>query len=158
MTVFQVHRSELLDVARFGLNVVSSMEDEDGDYAGYDVAPDGSSWRYTLAHRPAAAAFGRQVAGSPSRPLAGRPFTVGVPITRSDTARGLTSAKVACTVVTGGRTFETAGKFEEGRATCSVRVPRTAAALRGTMVVRALGKSVRVWFAGAIEFGGGVDG
>ena len=75
----------------------------------------------------------------------------------SDTSRGLTSGKVDCTVALGGRTQKVSGEVTKGTASCTVRVPRNAVVVRGSMVVRALGKSVTAWFAGAIGFGGGTD-
>jgi hypothetical protein len=155
--VFEVHRSELDDVARFGFNVVSSVLDEDEDYAAWDIAPDSSAWRYTLAHRPPLRLIADGVSGAPERPLAGRPFTISLPVRRSDTSRGLTSGKVDCTIAAGGRTLKASGEISRGTASCTVRVPRNAVVVRGSMVVRALGKSVTAWFAGAIGFGGGTD-
>lgn len=155
--VFEVHRSELDDVARFGFNVLSSVLDEDDDYAAYDVAPDESAWRYTLQHRPPLRLIAGEVEGDPERPLAGRPFTISLPVRRSDTSRGLTAGTVACTVRVGGRTIKSSGTISKGTASCTVRVPRNAVAVQGSMVVRSLGKSVRAWFAGAIDFGGGTD-
>lgn len=156
--VFEVHHSELDDVARFGFNVVSSVLDEDDDYTAYDVAPDESAWRYTLRHRPPLRLIAGEIEGDPERPLAGRSFTISLPVRRSDTSRGLTSGKVSCTISAGGRTIKSAGTIRRGTAACTVRVPRNAVAVRGSMVVRSLGKSVTAWFAGAIDFGGGVDG
>jgi hypothetical protein len=156
--VFEVHRSELDDVARFGLNVLSSSVDEDGDATAYDVAPDRSAWRYVLAHRPPLRLIAGGVEGEPQRPLAGRPFTISLPVRRSDTSRGLTTGTVVCSVQAGGRTINASGSIRKGLAACTVRVPRNAVAVRGSMVVRSAGKSVTAWFAGAIDFGGGVDG
>jgi hypothetical protein len=155
--VFEVHRSELDDVARFGFNVRSSVLDEEDEYAAYDLAPDRSSWRYTLAYRPPLRLVVGAVRGSPARPLAGHRFTVRVPVRRSDTSRGLSSGTVRCTFRVGGRTMEVSGRIEKGVASCALRVPRNAVVVRGSMDVRALGKSVTVWFAGAIGFGGGTD-
>jgi hypothetical protein len=155
--VFEVHRSELDDVARFGFNVVSSALDEDADYAAWDIAPDSSAWRYTLTHRPPLRLIADAVKGAPERPVPGRPFTVRVPVRRSDTSRGLTSGKVDCTVALGGRTRKVSGEITKGTASCTVHVPRNAVVVRGSMTIRSLGKSVTVWFAGAIGFGGGTD-
>lgn len=155
--VFEVHRSELDDVARFGFNVVSSVLDADGDYAAWDIAPDSSAWRYVLTHRPPLRLIADAVKGAPERPVPGRPFTVRVPVRRSDTSRGLTSGKVDCRVAVGGRTLKLSGEITKGTASCTVRVPRNAVAVRGSMVVRSLGKSITLWFAGATDFGGGID-
>ena len=155
--VFEVHRSELDDVARFGLNVISSVEDDDADYAAYDVAPDESAWRYSLRHRPPLRLIAGEIQGDPGRPLAGRPFTISLPVRRSDTSRGLTKGTVACTVRAGGRTIRVSGTIGKGTAACTVRVPRNAVVVRGSMLVRSLGKSTTAWFAGAIDFGGGTD-
>ena len=155
--VFEVHRSELDDVARLGFNVVSSVLDEDSDYAAWDIAPDSSAWRYKLTHRPPLRLIADRVKGNPDRPLAGRPFTISVPVRRSDTSRGLSSGKVDCRVALGGRTRKVSGEITKGTASCTVSVPRNAVVVRGSMTIRSLGKSVTVWFAGAIDFGGGTD-
>ena len=141
--VFEVHRSELDDVARFGFNVVSSVLDEDDDFAAWDIAPNSSAWRYKLTHRPPLRLIADAVKGAPERPLPGRPFTVSVPVRRSDTSRGLTSGKVECKVALGGRTQKVSGEITKGTASCTVRVPRNAVVVRGSMTIRASGSRSR---------------
>jgi hypothetical protein len=154
---FEVHRSALDDVARFGFTVSSSVWDEDDDLAAADVAPEAKGWIYRLVHRPPVRLIVGNVVGSPTDPSAGQPFMVSVPVRRSDTGRQLTSGRVDCDVRASGRAVRAKGAIREGFATCSLVVPRTASALRGTLTVRTAGHSVRVWFAGAVRFGGGVD-
>ena len=96
--------------------------------------------------------------GVPSRPVAGRPFTINLPVTRSDTARKLIEAKITCNVQANGRKVRAKASIVRGVARCGLVVPRSALAVRGSMTVRSAGKSVTAWFAGAIDFGGGVEG
>ena len=154
---FEVHRSALDDVSRFAFTVTSGVLDEDDDYVARDVAPEARGWIYRLVHRPPVRLIVGDVVGSPTEPSAGQPFVVSVPVRRSDTGRRLTSGKVDCDVRASGRVVRAKGAIREGLATCSLVVPRTALALRGTLTVRAAGHSARVWFAGAVRFGGGVD-
>jgi hypothetical protein len=152
-----VHRSELDDVARFGLTVESWQEDEDEDLVARDLAPDDLAWTYTLAHRPPLRLLAGEVYGAPQRPVAGRPFAIHLPVRRSDTSRGLTKGTVTCKVIAAGRSVRARGSLRAGLAKCTVLVPRNAMAVRGSMTVRSAGRSVTAWFAGAIDFGGGVD-
>jgi hypothetical protein len=155
--VFEVHRSELEDVARFGFAVEAWAEDEDEDVAALDAAPDELDSVYTLAHRPPLRLIGGEVFGTPSRPVAGHHFTINLPVTRSDTARGLTSGKVACDVRADGSKVRATGSIAKGVARCELVVPRASSVVRGSMTVRSAGKSITAWFAGAIDFGGGVE-
>ena len=150
-----MHRSELDDVARFGFAIASVVEDEDYDPAALDVAPNDGYWTYRLVHRPPLRLIIGGVYGTPSRPVAGKPFVVNVPIRRSDTSRGLTSGVVTCDIAAAGRKIRASGAITAGTARCSVVVPRDAVGIRGTVVVRAAGKTARAWFAGAVDFGGG---
>ena len=155
--VFEVHRSELEDVARFGFAVEAWTEDEDEDVTALDVAPDEFASLYTLAHRPPLRLIGGELYGTPSRPVAGRRFVVKLPVTRSDTSRGLTSGNVACNVRADARKVRAAGSVANGVARCVLVVPRASSVVRGSMTVRSAGKSITAWFAGAIDFGGGVE-
>jgi hypothetical protein len=156
--VFEIHRSELDDVARFGFTVETWIEDEDGDVAAFDLAPGKGGSRYALVHRPALRLIAGELFGTPSRPVAGRPFTINLPVTRSDTARKLVRAKITCNVRADGRRVRATPSIVRGVARCGLVVPRNALDVRGSMTVRSAGRSVTAWFAGAIDFGGGVEG
>lgn len=156
--VFEVHRSELDDVARFGFTVEAWIEDEDEDIAAFDLAPNRGGSTYTLVHRPPRRLIAGDLFGVPARPVAGRPFTINLPVTRSDTARKLIGAKIICNVQAGGRKVPATASIVRGVARCGLVVPRSALAVRGSMTVRSAGRSVTAWFAGAIDFGGGVEG
>jgi hypothetical protein len=156
--VFEIHRSELDDVARFGVTVESWIEDEDEDVVAFDLAPNNGGSNYRLAHRPPLRLIAGELFGQPRRPVAGRPFVINLPLTRSDTARKLTKAKITCDVRADGRRVRATPSIAGGLARCALVVPRDALAVRGSMRVRSAGKSVTAWFAGAIDFGGQVEG
>jgi hypothetical protein len=155
--VFEIHRSEL-DAARFGVTVESWIEDEDEDLVAFDLAPNEGGSTYRLRHRPPLRLIAGDLYGAPSRPVAGRPFTINLPLLRSDTARQLTNGKVTCAVRADGRKVHATASIARGVARCSLVVPRSALAVRGSMNVRSAGQSITAWFAGAIDFGGQVDG
>jgi hypothetical protein len=156
--VLTVHRSELDDVARFGFAIASSVEDEDETLEALDRAPDQRFWGYTLAHRPPLRLIVDEIYASPTRPRAGEPLTVYAPVRRSDTSRPLTSGSVSCKVRSAGRAIRAVGSLKAGRATCALRVPRSAVDVRGSMLIRSGRVSVTAWFAGAIDFSGGIGG
>jgi hypothetical protein len=156
--VFDVHRSELDDVARFGVTVESWIEDDDEDVAAFDLAPNTGGSIYRLVHRPALRLIAGDLYAVPARPVAGRPFAINLPLVRSDTARKLTTGKITCDVRAGGRKVRASASIVRGVARCDLVVPRNALAVRGSMNVRSAGKSISAWFAGAIDFGGQVEG
>jgi len=156
--VFEVHRSELDDVARFGVTVESWIEDDDEDVVAFDLAPGNGGSTYRLVHRPPLRLIAGELFGAPSRPVAGRPFVINLPLVRSDTARKLTKAKITCDVRADRRKVRATASIAGGVARCTLVVPRDALAVRGSMKVRSAGKSVTAWFAGAIDFGGQVEG
>jgi hypothetical protein len=133
------------------------VEDEDEDLAALDVAPGDSLWTYRLSNRPPLRLIAGTLTGLPARPLAGRQFAINLPVRRSDTSRGITTGKVTCDVRAAGRRVRAIGSLRKGVATCTLLVPRTALSVRGSMTIRSANRSLTAWFAGAVEFGGGVD-
>jgi hypothetical protein len=152
----EVHRSELDDVARFGFAVRSAAEDEDGDVAAVDIAPDEQMWTYRLSHRPPLRLVADDLFGTPSRPVAGKPFTVSLPVRRSDSSRPIAKGRVECSVTAGGRRVAAKASLERGVAKCTFEIPRRAPAIDGSIRVKSAGKSLEAWFSGAVDFGGGV--
>jgi hypothetical protein len=153
MVTFDVPRSFLAEVASFDFYFVSGDSTEDEDNA-IDFAPNGNRWwRYALANKPPLRLVAGAPRGTPTRPIAGRRFTVSVPVLRSDTARGVTSGSVACDVRIAGVRVSAAGRVRAGQASCSVSVPKSAsgAGLRGSMTVRSGRASVTARFAFAVR-------
>jgi len=144
-----LHRSELVDAARFGFGVTAADLDLGSEsILGADFAPeDGTFWRYTLANKPALRLLVAPALGSPARPRAGRPFTVSLPVLRSDTKRGITSGTVTCNITADGTKVRATGRVRAGRGQCSLVVPQGASAIRGSMTVRSGGKSVSARFS-----------
>jgi len=144
-----VHRSELDDIARFGFSLISAdINTLAESVLALDFMPDDQSYfRYTLANRPPLRLIGGQAFGTPSSPRAGRPFTVKLPVRRSDTARAISSGTVTCKVTAGGKRVPAVGKVRAGEGQCSLVVPETAALVRGSLTVRSGGKSVSARFS-----------
>lgn len=144
-----LHRSELVDEARFGFAVTAADLDLDSErILGADFAPeDGTFWRYKLANKASFRLLAARAVGMPARPRAGRPFTISLPVSRSDTKRGITSGAATCNVTADGAKVRASGRVRAGRGQCSLVVPQDASAIRGSMTVRSGGKSVTAKFA-----------
>jgi hypothetical protein len=151
VTTFTVPRRFLDDVASFDFYLMSGdwdPENEEDD--ALDFAPDGDAWwKYVLANKPPLSLIAGEPRGVPARPVAGKSFTVTVPVRRSDTARGVTSGSVACDFTVSGKRVRVSGRVASGIARCSLSVPSGASGstLRGSMLVRSSGKSVKTGFA-----------
>lgn len=135
-----LHRSELVDAARFGFSVTAADLDLGSEsILGADFAPeDGAFWRYTLANKPALRLLATRALGVPGRPRAGKPFTISLPVARSDTKRGITSGTVTCAVTIDGAKVRAMGLVRAGRGECSLVVPAGAGAI-GALTVRSVG-------------------
>lgn len=144
-----LHRSELVDQERFGFSVTAADLDLGSEaILGADFAPeDGTFWRYRLVNKAALRLLAGKALGAPAQPRAGRPFVVSVPVTRSDTRRGITGGTVACNVTADGTKLRVGGRVRAGRGQCSLVVPQGASTIRGSLSVRSGGKSVTVRFS-----------
>jgi hypothetical protein len=109
-----------------------------------DDAPNAELWRYELVGLPAPRLSTQRLVVIPTRPVAGRPFTVQALVRRSDSGETVTAGSVRCTARVGTTRLRARGGFGGDRAQCVVSVPRTARGktLRGTLIVRAVGASV----------------
>jgi hypothetical protein len=151
VTTFSVPRRFLDDVASFDFYLVSGDWDprnEEDD--AIDLAPDGDAWwKYSLVNKAALRLIAGDARGIPAKAAAGKKFTVLVPVKRSDTARGITSGSVTCDLTVAGERVQVKGRVTAGTARCSAKVPAGASGsvLRGSMLVRSGGKSVKTGFA-----------
>ena len=155
VVTFEVPRSFLDDVASFDYYLISGDSDPSGDedYA-LDLAPDGDAWwRYTLVNKAALRLIAGVPSGTPAKPHVGRLFKVTVPVTRSDTARGIESGSAACVVRIGGQKVKAAGRVVSGRGLCSILVPQGASGrlIRGSITVRSSGKSIATRFSFSVK-------
>ena len=137
VVAIDLHISELGNAPRFGFSLLSvDLNTAVEGAVAADVAPsDFSYWGYALANRPALILIATDPVAKPSRPRAGRHFTVSLPVTRSDTGRSITNGVVTCRVLAAGAKLP---------AQCAFVVPRAAKGkvLRGTISVRSGGKVV----------------
>ena len=145
-----LHVSELGNAPRFRFSLVSADVDAAAQTVlAVDFAPDDRAfWRYALANKPALTLVVSRRITSAARPKAGRPFSVGLAVTRSDTHRPIASGSVACKVVVAGKRVPAKGQVAAGVGRCTFDVPSTArgAAVRGTITVRSGGKAVSANF------------
>jgi hypothetical protein len=147
-----VHRSELGNPARFRFAVGAGHLSE-GAFDAFDVAPETLFWQYAMVNKPALRLLAGRAAGSSARPVAGRPFTVTVPVTRSDSGRRISSGSATCAVKVEGLKVPASGRVSSAGARCSFRVPPSASGKRltGSIVVRSAGKTVTARFAYSVR-------
>jgi hypothetical protein len=144
-----IHRSELENTSRFGFAVTAADVNVVADsVVGIDFAPDnGSFWRYTLTNKAAVRLLAARAVGAPKAPRAGKPFTITLPVRRSDTNRGITRGTVTCNVTTDGARVRATGRVGGGSARCSLVVPKGASVIRGSMTVVSGGAAVSSRFS-----------
>jgi len=143
---FTINWSELLNVTGFAF-WVQALTFVDGVSPRFDYAPDGAPpWTYDLVFPPPPppTLSATKPVGTPTRPVAGRKFTVRSLVTRSDTGEAVTAGSVRCRARVGTARLRAEGRFRAGRAQCVMAVPPKARGktLRGSMTVRAAGASV----------------
>ena len=153
LVVVEVHRSELGSGPRFGFKVASVHVDLAlGEAMGFDFAPNNLSWwRYKLANPAALRLLVGRAIGLPARPHAGAPFTISLPVRRSDTNQALTSGSVTCNVIVAGKRVAAQGRIRGGRAQCTMRVPSTGATVSGSVTVRSGGAKVSSRFSFRVQ-------
>ena len=146
-----LHVSELGNSSRFRFSLLSAdVNTAIQSVVAVDIAPDDFTfWRYALANKPALKLNPTRLFAAPMRPRAGKPFAVNLAVTRSDTGRAITSGTVTCRVVAADRAVAATGRVVGGAGRCAFVVPRSAKGkmLRGTITVRAGGKSAATDFA-----------
>lgn len=146
-----LHRSELGNRPRFRFSLLAAdVNTAIQGVVALDVAPDDFSyWSYELVNKAALRLVARTVTSTPRSPRAGRPFTVSLGVTRSDTGRPLTSGTVTCRVLVAGKRVAARGSVARGAGRCSLALASDAGgkALRGTITVRSGGARVARDFA-----------
>jgi len=86
------------------------------------ISPTPAPLQPPVAVRPV---FGRAVA-QPRRPLAGRQFTLTLPVKRSNTGAPLTEGRIVSAVTLAGKPIKHLDSFANGKARLWLRVPKTA--------------------------------
>ena len=147
----EIHRSELENTPRFGFAVAAFDFNVEAEVVlGIDFAPDSLGfYRYALANKPALLLTATRLFATPTRPQAGKRFTVNLSVRRSDTSRGITAGSVTCKVVAKKKPVPAKGSVAGGNGRCAFVVPKATSGsmLRGTITVRTGGKSVAAKFA-----------
>ncbi len=136
-----VPRGALGNTIGFDFGLYAARFDLDGDDHAVDDAPNTDLWTYDLSGLPAPRLSTQRLVVTPGRPVAGRTFTVGALVRRSDTGGAVGAATVTCTARVGKARVRAIAAFSGGQARCVVSIPRNATgkALRGTLTVRAAG-------------------
>ena len=134
---FSINASDLGGTSGFAIYVGTARYAAD-EMVGFDRAPDGvAKWTYDLTKptSPPATAnpaptvvkpvFGA-ILTIPAKPVAGKRFTYGIKVTRSDTGAPLTKGTMVCDPSIAGRVLPHAEQFKQGVAAMTFLVPRTA--------------------------------
>jgi hypothetical protein len=146
-----LHVSELGSSPRIRFSLLSAdVNTAIQGVVAIDIAPEGFTyWSYTLANKPALTLVGKRLSMTPSALRAGRPGTVRLAVTRSDTGRSITSGSVSCRVSVGTQRIAARGSVGGGAGRCTFGVPANAKGktLRGEITVRSGGARVARDFA-----------
>lgn len=119
--------------------VWSSTWDASDNQIGEDVAPDDGFWVFDLSTPPPPAppapytppatvlkaVIGAPTA-TPSKPIAGKQFTIVFPVTRSDNGAVLTKGTMICDPSVSGKVLRHAEQFKSGKARLAFAIPKAA--------------------------------
>jgi hypothetical protein len=122
--VFRASSTDLGGTLGFTFNIASAAWDESGKRTDLDSAPDAGTWAYALTSvKPV---IGTPTA-SPAKPVAGKAFTMTVPVTRSDTgAKVATGATIAFEPTISGTVIAHGEQLIRGTGVLHLKVPITA--------------------------------
>ncbi|HYA09058.1 MAG TPA: hypothetical protein VEG24_05670, partial [Gaiellaceae bacterium] len=122
-----VGKADLGGATGFAFYVRGFTFDANGGISAVDTAPDGGRWTYDLT-QPAVVV--KAVISAPKTlpavPTAGKRFTVGFAVTRSDTGAPLTSGTMICDPSVSGKVISHAEQFSRGVAVLTFVIPKTA--------------------------------
>ena len=134
----------------FNFGVFSSVGDPNAGGSA-DTAPDIGVWNYQVVAGPPKLALGKlQVA----KAVAGKALAVGMTLTRQDSGAPVTSGTVVCKgTIAGLGAVKGAGRFVNGVATCTFKIPKTAKGktIKGTITVGFLGATLKQSFSAKIK-------
>ena len=130
-----VNKSDLGVSTGMSFYVWSSTWDTSDNQTGEDVAPDDGYWVFDLSTPPPSpapftppAAVLKPVIGAPtatpSKPMAGRQFTIVFPVTRSDNGAVLRQGAMICDPSVAGKVLRHSEQFKAGKARLSFAIPR----------------------------------
>lgn len=147
LVVAEIHSSELESPERFAFQLTSIGLDRANQIMGFDFAPNFTWWRYKLTNPIVVRLLAARAVGVPARPRLGAPFTISVPVRRSDTNQAVTTGSVSCNVVVAGKRVRAQGRLRAGKAQCTLRVPSAGATVRGSLTVLSGGAKVTSRFS-----------
>jgi hypothetical protein len=120
---FKVASSDLGGATSFDVWVVAGTVDGTGAGARTDDAPDGGEWSYSLTSV-------KPVIGTPTTspvsPIAGKAFTITLPVTRSDSGVKLAIGTMTSDLRVGTQTLVHTQSFKNGTAAVHLTVPTSA--------------------------------
>jgi hypothetical protein len=119
----KVGSSDLGGATSFDVWVFAASADDAGGDPKVDEAPDGGAWSYSLSSV-------KPVIGTPTTsplgPVAGTPFTITLPVTRSDSGLKVTIGTMTSDLRVGTQTLVHKQSFKNGTAAVHVTVPTSA--------------------------------
>jgi hypothetical protein len=159
----KISAAELGNTKKFGFGVIALsgvvFDETTGNIdltnAVGDAAPGGLAGLYPYEVKIAPARLvAKKLSTAPSKPRAGRTFTVRLTATRSDTGATLVNGQVDCAAKAGGKALKPKSeKFVGGQAVCVYQIPAATAGktLRGTITIVFEGKKLTRPFTGKIS-------
>jgi hypothetical protein len=132
---WMVNKSDIGVSTGMSFYVWSSSWDASDNQTGEDVAPDDGFWVFDLStpppppapYTPPAAVLKAVIGaptGMPSKPVAGKQFTIAFPVTRSDNGAVLRQGTMICDPSVAGKVLRHTEQFKAGNARLSFAVPR----------------------------------
>lgn len=158
-----ISSAELGNTKRFGFDVLAisgfvideTTGEIDSTNAKRDTAPAPAAGFYVYDVKVAPAKLVlKSLSTTPSRPKAGKSYTVRMSATRSDTGAAISGGQVVCAAKVGGATLRaSSARFAGGQAVCVFKVPASAAGktLRGTITIVFEGKKLTRPFGGRVS-------
>lgn len=119
--------ADLGDTTSFAFTVAVASVDASAGQTSIDLAPDASPFGYTLDLTPVVVKppLGT-VHAVPAHPVAGKSFSISVPVTRSDDGTALAQASVNAQATVQGKHAPVRTRYADGNATVSLTVPHNA--------------------------------
>ena len=137
----KVGSSDIGGATSFDVWVTVGSVDDTGAAASTDDAPDGGAWSYTMTSvKPVIG----EPTTSPLNPIAGKAFTLTVPVTRSDSGARLTIGTMTSDLRLGAQPLVHSQTFKNGTAAVHLTVPASARGkvMRVRIVIASGGQSV----------------
>lgn len=158
-----ISATDLGNTKRFGFSIIvgsglvidetTGVIDDTNEKLDFAPSPGAGFYTYEVKIAPARL-VAKKLSTTPSKPRAGKTFTVRLTATRSDTGATIVNGQVDCTAKAGGKALKPKSeKFVGGQAVCVFQVPAgtEGKTLRGKITIVFEGKKLARPFSGKIS-------